>query len=372
MREFEVVAEKFAVLDDVQVGMCLIREDYSVLFWNQCLEMWSGIEKTDILGMDLRKHYPHLGEQNYQRRIDSVFRGGAPVIFSSHLHKYIFPAAMSNGESRIQHTVVTAVPSLDKDSYYALFSIEDVTDLTQRIAEHRKAREELRKANAEKDKFFSIIAHDLRSPINTLFSYIQLMEDEIVQLSQEDIVELTRDLKKNVENTYRLLENLLEWSRSQTGRIVFKPESIILNDILESTITLVKDTASNKNISIDSDIASEINVNADKNMISTVFRNLLTNAIKFTPQKGRINVKAEKGNGSVTVSISDTGVGMTEEKMQKLFRIDSKVTSVGTNNEKGSGLGLILCKEFVERHNGKIEIESEQGKGSTFSIMLPA
>ena len=372
MKELEKTAQKYAILDHVQVGMCLVRDDFTVLFWNRCLEVWSGIERSDILGTDLCKHFPHLGELSYQRRIDSVFRGGAPVIFSSHLHKYIFPTLLANGEPRIQHTIVTAVPSIDENTHYALFSVEDVTDLTQRIAEHRKAREELRKTNAEKDKFFSIIAHDLRSPINSLLSFIQLMEDEIEQLSEDDIVELTCDLKKNVENTYRLLENLLEWSRSQTGRIVFKPESIMLNDVLESTITLVKESAINKKISIESEIVPELKVNVDKNMISTVFRNLLTNAIKFTPREGRVNVKAEKRNGSVTVSVSDTGVGMSEDKMQKLFRIDTKITSIGTNNEKGSGLGLILCKEFVERHNGRIEIESEQGKGSTFSIMLPA
>lgn len=248
------------------------------------------------------------------------------------------------------------------------------TELLARVKTHldlKLTREALQASLAAKDKFFSIISHDLRNPLNTLVSFIQLMREDIASLSKEDIIELTNELKNNVENAGRLLENLLEWSRSQTGRITYNPQEVDLQVIVHGVTTLVTETANKKDITIESNVGEDISMIVDMNMISTVIRNLVTNAIKFTKIGGKISIDSEIVADEIKISISDNGVGMNAEKCKKLFRIDTQVSTRGTSDERGTGLGLILCKEFVEKHHGRIEVESEPNVGSTFIVTLP-
>ena len=169
-----------------------------------------------------------------------------------------------------------------------------------------------------------------------------------------------------------MLENLLEWANSQRGKIPFNPGSLRLKDLVIEEFSLVNDMAVDKNIELRSSIPEEMTVFADKDMIKTVLRNLLSNAIKFTYRNGKVKLQAAVVNGGVEISISDTGIGMTNEILTKLFRIDANLSTRGTEDEKGTGLGLFLCKEFVGKHGGKIWAESESGKGSTFKLFLPA
>jgi signal transduction histidine kinase/Tfp pilus assembly protein PilF len=224
--------------------------------------------------------------------------------------------------------------------------------------------------NATKDKFFSIISHDLKGPLNSLTSFSGLLINHSDSLSKDEIKMLAQDLDKSLKNLFALLENLLEWSRSQTGNIQFTPEIFDLNAVLESNKALLDAQASNKQITIVNRCSTQLPVRADKNSITTVIRNLLSNAIKFTPPGGTIALDARAEGGEIKVSVSDTGVGMPVEVVQKLFRIDTKHSTKGTANEKGTGLGLILCKEFVEKNGGSIGVESEVGKGSTFYFTL--
>ncbi|RAW02960.1 tetratricopeptide repeat-containing sensor histidine kinase [Pseudochryseolinea flava] len=224
--------------------------------------------------------------------------------------------------------------------------------------------------NATKDKFFSIISHDLKGPLNSLTSFSGLLINHSDSLSKEEIKMLAQDLDKSLKNLFALLENLLEWSRSQTGNIEFKPEVIDMMEVLDVNKSLLEAQAANKQIAIANLCVTPLRVHADKNSITTVVRNLLSNAIKFTPPGGTITLNAKENGTSVNVSIADTGVGMPKEVMEKLFRIDTKHSTKGTANEKGTGLGLILCKEFVEKNGGHIGVESEVGKGSTFYFSL--
>ncbi|MBL7859344.1 MAG: tetratricopeptide repeat-containing sensor histidine kinase [Cyclobacteriaceae bacterium] len=231
---------------------------------------------------------------------------------------------------------------------------------------------ELLELNATKDKFFSIISHDLKGPLNSLTSFSGLLINHAESLSKEEIQMLAKDLDKSLKNLFSLLENLLEWSRSQTGKIEFKPESFNLTKVLEGNAQLLQTQALNKKISIVNNLKNECMVWADYHSIDTVVRNLISNAIKFTPEQGIITLDAQRKEQDVIVTIADTGVGMSSETIQKLFRIDAKHSTKGTAEEKGTGLGLILCKEFIEKNGGRIWVESTEGKGSVFYFAIPA
>ncbi|HTJ48179.1 MAG TPA: tetratricopeptide repeat-containing sensor histidine kinase [Cyclobacteriaceae bacterium] len=231
--------------------------------------------------------------------------------------------------------------------------------------------QELEDLNATKDKFFSIISHDLKGPLNSLTSFSSLLINHIENLSKEEIQMLAKDLDKSIKNLFELLENLLEWSRSQTGNIEFTPEPIELNQLLALNAELLYAQANAKKIAIINNAKNSIQVKAHKNSVNTVIRNLVSNAIKFTPEGGTITLALQQKANEVIVSVADTGVGMSEEVVKKLFRLDTKLTTKGTANEKGTGLGLILCKEFVEKNCGRMGVESEVGKGSRFYFSLP-
>jgi signal transduction histidine kinase len=230
---------------------------------------------------------------------------------------------------------------------------------------------ELHELNATKDKFFSIISHDLKGPLNSLTSFSGLLINHTDSLSKDEIKMLAGDLDKSLKNLFALLENLLEWSRSQTGKIEFTPEQVDILSLLEQNRALLQTQASTKKISIQTLYSKPTRVQVHKQSINTVIRNLISNAIKFTPEGGTITVDAKEDNHMLEMSVKDNGVGMPEEVLGKLFRIDTKHTTKGTANEKGTGLGLILCKDFVEKNGGKIWVESEIGKGSTFHFTIP-
>lgn len=230
---------------------------------------------------------------------------------------------------------------------------------------------ELQQLNATKDKFFSIISHDLKGPLNSLTSFSGLLINYFDSLSKEEIQTLAKDLDKSLKNLFALLENLLEWSRSQTGAIEFKAEPFDLSELIQQNIELLTTQAGTKEIRLQYSNLQPITVMAHKNSVTTVIRNLISNAIKFTPTGGTITLSATKSNEEALISIADTGVGMSKEVIDKIFRIDAKHSTKGTADEKGTGLGLVLCKDFVEKNNGSIGVQSEEGKGSTFYFTLP-
>lgn len=247
-------------------------------------------------------------------------------------------------------------------------------DITQRKKAELKLKaseQKLKVANATKDKFFSIIAHDLRSPFNNIIGFSELLVENSNDYEAEEIEKFLSIINSSAKNTLAFLDNLLNWAKSQTGQISFKLEKVVLSSVIQKVIELLNPNAKNKNIVIHYSQSEEINVFADLNMIKTILRNLISNAIKFTNLNGIIEVTALQNDNCIEITVSDNGVGMDEETQNKLFRIETNETTMGTAKEKGSGLGLILCKEFVEMHGGKIWLESELGKGSVFRFNLP-
>lgn len=230
---------------------------------------------------------------------------------------------------------------------------------------------QLQELNATKDKFFSIIGHDLKGPLNSLTSFSGLLINHVESLSREEIQMLAKDFDKSLKNLYSLLNNLLEWSRSQTGNIEFTPETFDISSLLKENRELLFAQAQNKKIGFLEEMNGRVAVKAHRHSLNTVVRNLVSNSIKFTPEGGVIKLGVKQNPRHVLVSIADTGVGMSPDVISKLFRLDAKHTTKGTANEKGTGLGLILCKDFVEKNGGKLWVESEEGRGSVFYFTVP-
>jgi len=249
--------------------------------------------------------------------------------------------------------------------------INDITD--QKISEEalRENEARLRELNATKDKFFSIIAHDLKSPFNNILALSNLLVEQIKNNEKEGVDEYAGLIQHSSQRAMDLLINLLEWSRSQTGRMEFSPEYVELTSMINEIADLANDTAMLKSITITKQLPNNALVMADKAMLGTVLRNLISNAIKFTRPGGRIVVEAISQKKEILVMVSDNGIGIKSEALKKLFRIEESFTTKGTQNETGTGLGLLLCKEFVLKHGGKIWVESEFGKGSKFYFTIP-
>ena len=251
-------------------------------------------------------------------------------------------------------------------------------ELTAKNLEIKKQKEEIEQQSKEleqlnqmKDKFFAIIAHDLRNPFSTVLSLSELLAKEFANFDQNNLQMFIEQIYKYSNKTFNLLENLLQWSMLQTGRLAPKPQMANLADVINDTIDLLKGTALNKSINLYWALPSDSFAYFDVNMITTVVRNLISNAIKFTPQNGEVVVQVDAEPEHYKVSVIDTGIGIPNEVIQKLFRIDSNPTTLGTNEESGTGLGLILCKEFVEKNGGTIGVRSVVSKGSTFYFTVP-
>jgi len=277
----------------------------------------------------------------------------------------------------------------DKTTFYGEVKSTVITDISEKpvsfltitrdISDRKKAEEQLvqseqhlREANATKDKFFSIIAHDLKSPFNSLIGFSELLYEEYDQFDEEEIREFINQIYINATNSLKLLDNLLQWAKSQTGGIKSAPEYLGINNLVFETIGLLKAASNNKNIKLKTDLQENCIALADRDMVLAILRNLLSNAIKFTYPGGEVIISSKQVEKKVRISIADNGTGISPADQEKLFRVDQKLRNPGTANEHGTGLGLILCKEFIEKNDGEIWLESEEGKGSIFYFSLPA
>lgn len=235
----------------------------------------------------------------------------------------------------------------------------------------RESEIKLKELNATKDKFFNIVAHDLKNPFTSMLGSSELLSENIHRMNIDDIKNLSLILNDSAKNGYAILQNLLDWSRSQTGELIINPEKISLKNLIDKNISSMELAAANKDINIYSETEEDLYIFADKNMINTVMRNLLSNAIKFTHRCGKVVVCAGVASDEVIISVKDTGRGIPEENIKKLFRIDSRNSMPGTENEQGTGLGLKLSKEFIEKQGGRIWVESIENQGSEFSFSIP-
>lgn len=356
--------------------------DANIIYANDALLEHTGYNREELIGQS-----PAVFKSGKVKT--AVYEELWKTIKSGVTWKGILVNRKKNGELFWESTSIT--PLLDEQEHimnYLAVKL-DITKEKQAEQKIRKINEELEQkvisrtaqlmdANlklndlvATKDKFFSIIAHDLKNPFNSILSFSQLLIMSYDQMEINTIKKSIGNINRSAETAYRLLENLLEWARSQTGNLEYHPEETELQEIIQTARHTAENIAQHKNIRIETGQVDQTTVYADKNMIHTIIRNLISNAIKFTPEGGTIFLSGASGADYATLTVRDTGIGMEAGVLKKLFKISEKVTQPGTNNEQGTGLGLILCKEFTERNGGKIWVESEPGKGSAFHFTLP-
>lgn len=392
MNEFEIVAQRLDILDHVPVGMCVLRNDYTVVFWNSCLEDWTGIAKVDIVGTDIGDHFPHLKDFKYSSRLNSIFQGGLPIIFSSQLHKNLIPSPLPNGELRIQHTTVTAIPASENKSFYALFAVEDVTELTSRIQDYRSMRdqaleeikqrkqveEELQKAkefaesaNHAKSEFLANVSHEIRTPMNGIIGMTELALETDLSPDQNRYLGMVRD---SASELLSLINDILDFSKIEAGKLDFDIIDFNLRDHIEHIIDMFNLRAAKKGLELAYYLPPEIPVSltGDPGRLRQIIINLVSNAIKFTDQ-GEVVLHVEMKSCSDTeiflqFTVADTGIGIPTDKQQLIFDSFSQADSSMTRKYGGTGLGLAISSRLVTMMKGQIWVESEEGRGSKFQF----
>lgn len=356
--------ERYQKLVEMQgEGLGKVDQDERFIFANPAAERIMGVPAGTLIGRKLND-FVTLDTLVQVRKQTMIRTEGQQSTYEMEIIR-------PDGEKRV--LLVTATPSLNSmgefESSVGIFL--DITDRKNIENELKKNESELKDLNTTKDKLFSIIAHDLRGPVGTSANLLEVMIEDHSSLSNDEQLNMLEILLNSAKSTFNLLETLLSWSIIQTGNLVFRPEFFNLTKCVGAIVENMSPTAFSKNISLLFDPKEEVFVFADQNMMQTVMRNLIGNAIKYTSKDGAILVKIVNQGNNSEISITDNGVGMDEETRNNLFILNKQNSKYGTENEKGTGLGLILCKEFIEKHKGRLVVESELGKGSTFKFDIP-
>jgi PAS domain S-box-containing protein len=277
---------------------------------------------------------------------------------------YESQAEAKDGKLVQVQTTLTPIIGSDGEIIYMVAIDTDISEI-------KRVQKELSKTISAKNKLFSIIAHDLRNPFNSLLGLTEIIIEQYDRLSPEELLQFVKDLNSASVRTYALLTNLLDWSRSQRNKIELNPQNHNIKELIQSSVDAFHDMLKSKNIELKINVPSDFAVFIDKPTIETVFRNLVSNAVKFTPKNKKIYINASIADAKIECEIRDEGVGIPEEKLDTIFQLEGKESTVGTEKEKGTGLGLMLCKDFVEKNGGQISVSSIVGKGSSFKVLLP-
>ena len=274
-------------------------------------------------------------------------------------------AATLNEQNRIMHHLNQEINNIQRELIKQKHSLEKT------LIQLNEANVQLKKMNADKDRFIAILGHDLKNPFNNILGFSEILAEEIGTLRSDEIEDVARNINMSARFTNKLLEDILLWARTQQGSIPFDPQRHSFSAICSDAVEVLRPNANAKNITIDYASPDDQVVFADSDMLKLLLRNLVSNAIKFTNSGGTIRITAVTDDLGVTISVSDNGIGIPPENRAKLSNISEVITTKGTGSETGTGLGLLLCKEFVEQHRGKIWVDSEVGRGSVFRFTLP-
>lgn len=355
-------------------GIVLIDESGTITEWNKFIENKTGFTKASVIGKKLWEVQNELITDEWKGKYNLESLKGIWINIINTLpdNKIITKEGQyfnTKGQLILTEDIVFSM-ILNEEKFLCIIQ-RDITERRNAERELRENEKKLKQINSTKDKLFSIIAHDLRSPFNTILGFSQLLKANIRKYDVEESEKHLDTINSSVITTLNLIINLLSWARNQTGQTIFNPETMTLQHILNEVIDLLTSSAKIKNISINNNLPGNIIVYADKNMVKTILQNLISNAVKFTNPDGKVNIYATPVNGQVEITISDNGTGIRKKAIRNLFTIEANVPEPGTANEIGSGLGLVICREFVEKHGGKIWVESKVGKGSDFKFTLP-
>lgn len=382
--------DRFILLNQVPLGICILRGDYVVLFWNQCLEEWTHISRDRIIGRAIYEFFPHFQNARYTSRLSSIFEGGPPTVFSSQLHPHLIPAPLPTGGKRTQQTTVTAIPASEEDGFYAMLSIQDVTDLTFRVQEYRKMRDraiaeaEDRKraqelaeaANRVKDEFLAIVSHEIRTPLNPILGWSRLLRDG--KLSEAVSQKAIETIARNAALQTQLIDDLLDVSRILRGKLQLHWGTVDLVYAIHSALDTVKMAADAKLLTLRFPVPDAPYVTqGDATRLQQIVWNLVSNAIKFTPAGGQIDITLSATTSPeqriITLSVQDSGQGISPDFLPYVFDSFRQADGSTTRTIGGLGLGLSITRHLVELHGGYITAESEgTGKGAKFVVVLPA
>jgi PAS domain S-box-containing protein len=366
-------------VQNMRLGVTISDLTGKILYTNPADAHMHGYQVKELLGQDVGVFAPpHLRHPMSPEMIQQ-WNGSVRESTNIHRNGSTFPVWLISDTVKDEHGHPMAVVTSCEDITERKHAEEELKrhrDHLEELVEERtkelsQANAQLAEMNISKDKFFSIISHDLKNPFSIMLGYSQLLEDNFKQYTPEKVFRLIQKLHGSAERLYVLLENLLTWARIQQGGIECVPDTLDIHKVIEENRDLLLSIALQKQIDLQNNVPARTHVFADYNMISTIVRNLLSNALKFTPEGGHVNVSCQQQDDCITIAVSDTGLGIKPEALPKLFRIDVQYTNIGTAGEKGSGLGLNLCKDLVEANNGTIAVESTPGQGTTFTVSLP-
>jgi PAS domain S-box-containing protein len=366
-RHFEVVLkeseQRFSTLiRQMNEGIAIIDTQGIFRFANPAAEQILEYEKDTLTGSDIRNI---LGDMLFDLNLSLQAE-------HSCLNQETFEYELVLKDGSIKNLLGSASPRFKEDVLVEIFILfRDIT-LQKKVADQLKSQNtKLQQSNAEKDKFFAILAHDLRGPLSTFLGLAEVMAEDINTMTIPEIEDISKSLHQSASSLFQLLENLLEWSILKRGDFDYSPEKQSLNRILLRSIDPVSESARSKNVTIKFDLTKTYYVNCDSKMTETIFRNIISNALKYSHPGGSIVISAEPvANGELIVSVQDYGIGMNSNILEKLFIMNEQVSRRGTDGESSSGLGLLICKEFIEKQSGRIWAESEEGEGSTFHFTL--
>lgn len=373
-QDIEAANAKFSGLDYAPVGFCLLRQDFVVLFWNRCLAGWTKLPHAEVVGTDLRQHFPQLNQSKYLVRLKQVFQGGFPAIFSPQLHQSIIPSALPNGQLRTQQTTVTAVPAASGKGFYALFAIQDVTDLTHRVQiyqaelrEWQRTQAELQRSNAELEQFAYVASHDLREPLRMVTSFTQLLAQRYGDQLDEQANTIINFAVDGASRMESLINDLLTFSRVGTQGSPFEPTDCA--EALESALSNLQMLMQEANASITQ--ASLPVVMADPAQLVQLFQNLMGNALKYRSERRHLTIEigAEAQEDHWLFWVRDNGIGMKPKYTERIFLIFQRLHT--RQEYSGTGIGLAICKKIIERHGGRIWAESAVDQGTTFFWTMP-
>lgn len=358
----EITAQKYTSLYDfAPIGYFTLSKAGKILDLNLSGAKMLGNVRANLKHLPFKRFIPESLQATFGFFLEKAFKNKTQETIELEL---------MSGKDDLRVVQLTAITE-DQHEDHCLLTILDITDRKKAEFELEEAAKRLKILNSQKDMFFSIIAHDLKNPFSLIIGYSELLVMEVKNKEYQNAEEISGIILDSSKKIIDLLGNLMEWAKSQTGRMIYHPASFQLAEVVSEVTDIFELIARQKNIAVRKEVSEQITINADRNMIATVIRNLVSNAIKFARSGSEIIISARETTDSVTFSVKDFGVGIAPYDLEKLFRIDASLSRLGTNNEKGTGLGLILCKEFVERHGGKIWVETEKDQGSTFFVSLP-